>query len=152
MLVALASMKNTQVQGKERTLCYSGSDMYQKLTVDCTAQDSEYTGTWYCATISVCEQYISSSRNCMTTRGCAKADQCDDGGNIYSGTALSNYPAGMTIKPKCCLNSELFASDDGALDYNIICNSSSKQLQVIGVSSMIVILAIVSMATHIWAA
>lgn len=123
-----------------RTLCYSGSDLYQKLTVDCNAQDPTYTGQWYCATIEVCEQYISENRQCMTTKGCAKADQCTvpTSTNVYEGNSVKNSAdklfAGMTIKPTCCLNSNYnsdkngFADDDGALDYGIICNSAGKSM------------------------
>ena len=125
-----------------RTLCYSGSDLYQRLTIDCDAQDPAWSAipgnTWYCATIEVCEQYKPESRACMTTRGCAKADQCKaPGGGLYDGSAIVNTDtkqsiAGMTLKPKCCLNANSaggkdgFANDDGALDYDIICNSAGK--------------------------
>lgn len=33
-------------------------------------------------------------------------------------------PAGMTIKPTCCLNPSLFPSDDAPVNYNLICNSA----------------------------
>ena len=113
-----------------RTLCYSGSDMYQRLTMDCNALDPAYQGNWYCAKVTICEQYISSSRNCITTRGCAKDNQCQiSGGGIYSGLPLApggEYPAGMTITPSCCSNSQTFATDDGALDYSLICNNVAR--------------------------
>ena len=108
--------------------------MYQKLTVDCNAQDPTYTGEWYCANVKVCESYMSSKRQCMTTRGCAKEAECEfSAGNTYAGdTALLNYagksPAGMTITPECCSNSKKFADDDGAVDYSVICNSSARSI------------------------
>jgi hypothetical protein len=135
-----------------RTLCYTGSDLYQKLTVDCNAQEPDYKGEWYCASISVCEQYISTKRNCITTRGCAKAAQCVNGATKYNGDTLQvngQNPGGMTIQPKCCQNSELFNNDDGALNYNLICNASARGLQSLGTLAIAVIIAVGVAATQV---
>jgi hypothetical protein len=122
-----------------RTFCYAGSDMYQLLTQDCNAQDPTYTGDWYCSSISVCESFISGSRNCMQTRGCAKEAQCyttgsKSTGSLYTGIALTNsgteLPSGMSIEPTCCLNDVAFADDDSGLDYDNICNSASKNIGI----------------------
>jgi hypothetical protein len=118
-----------------RTLCYAGSSMYQSFIQDCDAADSTYTGTWYCAEIEVCESFMSGSRECITTKGCAKEAQCYDTGDsstgtLYSGTSLSNagsqLPAGMTLSPSCCLNQDQFSDDDTALDYSTICNDAAR--------------------------
>lgn len=153
--IALLCSCSTVFAANTRTLCYSGSDMYQKLTVDCNAQDPTYKGQWYCAKIMVCEQYISKSRNCMTTRGCAKAEQCAaTPTTIYGGEALqsstSQLPAGMTITPSCCSNSEYFANDDGALDYDIICNSSGRGV-TFSVAAVATLTAVVSLASLLMA-
>ena len=117
-----------------RTLCYSGSSLYQSFIQDCNSEDSSYTGTWYCSEVEVCEAYISGSRDCMVTKGCAKEEQCYDTGNaatgtMYTGSPIENsgsqYPGGMEISPSCCLNPSLFNDDDSALDYSQICNSAS---------------------------
>ncbi len=94
---------------------YIGSSLYQRITVDCSALNSSYTGNWYCATIDVCETDISPSRECnyiifkkqiiinycvigIRTRGCATYEQCFTDGGIYSGQTLYNannqIPAG----------------------------------------------------------
>ena len=153
--IALVCTLSTVFAENTRTLCYSGSDMYQKLTVDCNAQDPAYLGKWYCAKVTVCEQYISKNRNCMTTRGCAKADQCAVSANtVYSGTPLesstSQLPGGMTITPSCCLNSAMFATDDGALDYDIICNSSSRGV-TFNMAAVAALTALVSAASLLMA-
>ena len=66
---------------------------------------------------------------------CAKEAQCYDTGDsstgtLYDGSSISNtgsqLPAGMTISPSCCLNTELFNDDDTALDYTDICNDASR--------------------------
>jgi len=120
---------------ESRTLCYSGSDLYQSFIQDCDAEDPSYAGTWYCAEVEVCEQYISGSRNCMTTKGCAKEAQCYDTGSastgtMYTGNAITNsgsvYPGGMEIRPSCCTNTQDFEEDDTSLDYSVICNSASR--------------------------
>ena len=54
-------------------------------------KDSSYKGVWYCATISVCESYISSSRQCIITKGCAKTAECVTGTNTTSLTTFNNY-------------------------------------------------------------
>lgn len=134
-LLALLVLEVSLGATKSRTLCYSGSSMYQTFIQDCNAQDSSYTGTWYCADVEVCESFISGSRDCITTKGCAKEAQCYDTGDsstgtLYDGSSISNtgsqLPAGMTISPTCCLNSERFNDDDTALDYTNICNDASR--------------------------
>ena len=135
-LFCLMFVMITNVAG--RTLCMTGSDLYQKLTVDCSAQDPTYQGQWYCATIHVCESYISPNRQCMQTKGCAKEEQCliDGTSNaVFTGDSLhrtidgvTSFPAGMEIKPECCKNPVDFADDDGALDYEKICNGAGKSV------------------------
>jgi len=150
--IALCCTVSTVLAANTRTLCYSGSDMYQKLTVDCNAQDPTYTGQWFCAKISVCEQYMSSSRHCIITRGCAKEAQCMvSAGKLYSGTTLesatSQLPGGMTISPSCCANSAFFATDDGALDYDNICNSSGRgvSFSMAAVAALTALVSVVSL-------
>ena len=134
-LIAGVILKVSLGATNSRTLCYSGSSMYQTFIQDCNAQDSTYTGTWYCAEVEVCESFIRGSRTCMTTKGCAKEAQCyntgdSSTGTLYDGSSISNtgsqLPAGMTISPSCCLNTELFNDDDTALDYTDICNDASR--------------------------
>jgi hypothetical protein len=155
LAIILCLLHGTNAASASRTLCYSGSDLYQKITTDCDAQDPSYTGDWYCATMEMCESYISSSRTCIRTKGCAKAEQCcSDGSSSCSSSSGTFYddstiqtsaggsPAGMTVKATCCKNSELFADDDSALDYTIICNSASRN----GITA-IALIAAVSVAT-----
>lgn len=157
LAICLCLIHGASAASASRTLCYSGSDLYQKITTDCDAQDTSYTGDWYCATMEMCESYISSSRTCITTKGCAKAEQCCSDGDtsctsstntFYDSTSIQTStggsPAGMTVKATCCKNSELFADDDSALDYTIICNSAARQ----GLSAL-VSLAAISMVTFV---
>ena len=132
-LIALYAISMTDGAQSSRALCYSGSSLYQSFIQDCNAEDSSYTGTWYCSEVEVCEAYISGSRDCVVTKGCAKEEQCFDTGNAATGTmytgspiqnSASQYPGGMEIRPSCCL-SKLFNDDDSALDYSEICNSAS---------------------------
>lgn len=51
-----------------RTICYSGSTMYQGFTQVCQQLNPSYTGDWYCTKVDVCEFGISSSRSCMSTK------------------------------------------------------------------------------------
>ena len=134
-VVLLSSILVSEAASNSRTLCYSGSSMYQSFIQDCNAQDTSYSGTWYCADVEVCESFISGTRSCISTKGCAKEEQCYDTGSsstgtLYSGDSISNtgseLPAGMTISPSCCLNSDLFNDDDTALDYTNICNDASR--------------------------
>ena len=133
-IVLLASiLLVSEAASNSRTLCYSGSTLYQRFIQDCNAQNSNYTGTWYCAEVEVCESFISGRRTCISTKGCATEEQCYDTGSsstgtLYNGNSISNagsqLPAGMTISPKCCLNSNLFNDDDSALDFDSICNNA----------------------------
>jgi hypothetical protein len=72
---------------------------------------------------------MNDGRDCVQTRGCAYADECIDSttNEIYDGTTYlvnSQNPAGMKIKPKCCL-ADSFADDDVlAIDYANVCNSA----------------------------
>eukprot|EP01036_Dinobryon_divergens_P026401 gene26401-35044_t len=113
--------------GTSEALCYSGSNLYQQFTQNCNSQSS-YNGQWYCATIEVCEQYISSARQCMVTRGCATAQQCSNpASGVYSNTNLlvgNQNPAGMTITISCCLANNFASDDTVAIDYTKICNSA----------------------------
>ena len=133
-LIALYAIRISDGASNSRTLCYSGSSLYQSFIQDCDAEDSSYTGRWYCSEVEVCEAYISGTRDCMVTKGCAKEEQCFDTGSaatgtMYTGSAIENsgshYPGGMEIRPSCCSNPSLFNDDDSALDYSLICNSAS---------------------------
>ena len=85
-LIALYVIGMADGASNSRTLCYSGSSLYQSFIQDCNSEDSSYTGTWYCSEVEVCEAYISGSRDCMVTKGCAKEEQCYDTGNAATGT------------------------------------------------------------------
>jgi len=56
----------------------------------------------------------------------------------------------MTITPSCCLNSAMFATDDGALDYDIICNSSSRGV-TFNMAAVAALTALVSAASLLMA-
>lgn len=87
-----------------RTICYSGSTVYQRFTQVCQTLNPAYKGDWYCTKIDVCEFGMSPNRECMSTKGCAREDECFTTGSsatgvMYDGTqALSNtlgsLPAG----------------------------------------------------------
>lgn len=135
LLLGLYVLRMADGASNSRTLCYSGSTLYQMFIQDCNAEDTSYTGTWYCSEVEVCEQFISGSRDCVITKGCAKEEQCYDTGSastgtMYTGSAISNsgsqYPGGMEIRPSCCSNPNLFNDDDSAVDYSLICNSASR--------------------------
>ncbi len=113
--------------------CFTGSSAYQLLPKNCN-KASNYTGTWYCSTMEICEPFARSDRDCMTVRGCATAEQCTD----QSGTSLvdttksimnSNNGAtlgGASIRVSCCQNDDLLSDDDAiAADLSDICNSAS---------------------------
>jgi len=112
-------------QNQTKALCYSGSNLYQQLTQNCNSQNPSYTGEWYCAKIELCEAFISESRQCVVTRGCATQSQCrysPSSSGIYDSTGLQ--VAGMSITVTCCLANN-FANDDTiAIDYTQICNSA----------------------------
>jgi len=117
-----------------RSLCYSGSVMYQTNTVDCTTQDPSYGGTWFCSNIHVCETGINPNRVCMSAKGCAKQEQCmnPDGGVLSNSPLLLNgvAPGGMTVTVSCCPSVPISTDDSTAIDYNLICNDSTKTTSV----------------------
>ena len=103
-----------------RQYCYSGSDLYQNTIQDCVEQDPSYNGTWWCAKMTICEAFKPSSRECIQTKGCAKATECNT-------TTQKSY-GGMTIKSNCCLNTETFADDDTlAVEVAKICNGATSR-------------------------
>jgi hypothetical protein len=117
--------------------------LYQESTMNCNDNYKNYSGTWYCSKITVCEPHINKNRICIETRGCATEAQCTmtngeiwNGEQIYSGTEM---PAGMTMTLSCC-QTKATANDDAAvIDYAEICNSSSQLL--VGYSSVVMALA-----------
>ena len=121
-----------------RTICYSGSLIYQQITQVCETQNPGYKGTWYCSKTEVCESFMSSSRECMSTKGCAREDECYTTGSkstgvLYDGSfTLSNtigsLPGGMKIRPMCCLNAAKFPTDDATISWSpgVVCNSATK--------------------------
>jgi hypothetical protein len=109
--------------------------MYQLVTQDCTSQDGNYNGTWYCAKVEVCESYMSSARECIVSRGCAKEEQCtyDNAGTLKT---MNNYkvvdsdgqkPAGMAIITTCCKASKFPTDDTVAVDYADVSRVASRQ-------------------------
>mmetsp|Transcript_17950 Transcript_17950/g.33743 ORF Transcript_17950/g.33743 Transcript_17950/m.33743 type:complete len:149 (+) Transcript_17950:52-498(+) len=106
-----------------RFVCYQGSSLYQIETQECNNMDANYTGTWYCSKVTICEWGISSQRQCAETRGCSKEEECKDGsGNIYSGE--STVLGGTRISTECC-EAHKFDDDDAiAIDLGDICNSA----------------------------
>lgn len=86
----------------------------------------------YTEAIQVCENDISSQRQCIVTRGCATEAQClnPSTGQPYAGEKLlstsGQVPAGMNLYPRCC-KSTLFQTDDAiAINYGDICNPASR--------------------------
>lgn len=146
LLIALICFSNVHsIFNNTRSLCYSGSVLYQTNTVDCTALDSTYGGDWYCSNIQVCEAGISPSRVCMSAKGCAKYEECVN----PSGGILSNSPlllngvkaGGMKITVSCCKSVQITSDDSVAIDYNLICNDSSRSAGVsyaVGFLSLII--------------
>ena len=51
-----------------RTICYSGSNIYQGFTQVCQQLNPGYKGDWYCTKMDVCEFGISPNRLCMSTK------------------------------------------------------------------------------------
>jgi hypothetical protein len=121
-----------------RTICYSGSTVYQQFTQVCQTLDPSYTGTWYCAKTVLCEAYIPDSRECISTKGCARESECyttglASTGTLYQGqinlkTPAGNSPAGMTVTPYCCTNPALFPDDDASISWaaGTVCNSAAR--------------------------
>ncbi len=115
-----------------RSYCFSGSSLYQLENVDCTEKDSSYNDIWYCSTVRVCESYISSARECIETRGCAKKEECI---NPTTDTEYADEKVyfngdkeygGMEISVSCCVAGDDFPDDDAvAINMADICNSSN---------------------------
>lgn len=140
LFVLLISFRQSSGANLTRTICYSGSLIYQSITQVCEEMNPGYTGTWYCAKTDVCESFMSSSRECMSTKGCAREDECYttgvSTGSFYDGSiVLSNtigsLPAGMKIRPMCCLNKSKFPTDDATISWasGVICNSATRRVQ-----------------------
>ena len=140
LLAALCGVNAATATNLTRTICYSGSLIYQQITQVCQEQDSSYTGDWYCSKTEVCESFISPARQCMSTKGCAKESQCYTTGTT-SGTLYDNYvvtnsggalPAGMTVRVSCCMNAKKFPTDDATISWapGVICNSASRRTGV----------------------
>lgn len=132
----------------DRSYCFSGSDLYQLESFDCTAKDSSYTGDWYCSTMTICESYIDSDRDCVTTRGCAQESQCVDPSTseVYSdhkiSTSSNQTYGGIEVTVSCCKAGD-FPSDDAlAIDMGDICNSASSLYTNVGIVSICVALLV----------
>ena len=115
-------------------MCYKGSSLYQGVTpfgqvVDCELEDKSYNGTWYCASISVCERNIHKDRDCIKSRGCAKEEQCTQSNNdLYENTVLhlngtTQLVAGFKMTTSCCKSFNQADDDSTAVNYEEICNS-----------------------------
>ena len=112
-----------QTYNGTREYCYSGSDLYQHTIQNCIEQDTSYNGTWYCAKMKVCETYMAKGRECIQTKGCAKATDCE---NIVSGEPTVS--AGMTYTQYCCKNKNSFPDDDTlAVEVSEICNNGKSK-------------------------
>ena len=48
--------------------CYSGSSLYELEVQNCKSENTTYTGTWYCGSMKICESFMDSGRECVTTR------------------------------------------------------------------------------------
>mmetsp|Transcript_16632 Transcript_16632/g.17997 ORF Transcript_16632/g.17997 Transcript_16632/m.17997 type:complete len:161 (+) Transcript_16632:186-668(+) len=132
LFLILSILNSVQASTNQtKAICYSGSNLYQLLTQDCNDKDSSYTGEWFCAKMEVCENFISSERTCIVTRGCATAQECSSGSGFYSNQNIQvngQNPGGMTVTVTCC-SAYNFPSDDTiALDYSNICNSASSNI------------------------
>eukprot|EP01038_Epipyxis_sp_PR26KG_P009634 gene9634-12972_t len=131
-MICFWDIVQVQATNSTKNLCFSGSTLYQSITMDCSTEDPSYHGDWYCSVIEVCESFISKYRTCIITKGCAKAEQCVDNSTssgIYDGGVVQvngNNAAGMTIKVSCC-QAQSFPNDDtAAIDYSKVCNSSNR--------------------------
>ena len=60
VLVLVVFLDKVLAQNQTRAICYSGSNLYQRLIQDCNDEDSSYVGSWYCSTMEVSE--VKSSR------------------------------------------------------------------------------------------
>lgn len=127
--------------------CFTGSSAYQLLPKNCN-HASNYTGTWYCSTMEICEPFARGDRECMTVRGCATAEQCiDQSGTSLVGTTklITNSNNGATlggarIKVSCCQNENLLSDDDAiAADLSDICNSASSLLMSFSSTTILII-------------
>lgn len=63
LLIALIAL----VKGDD-FYCYSGSSIYELQVQNCKNENTSYTGTWYCGSMKICESYMDSGRECVTTR------------------------------------------------------------------------------------
>lgn len=129
-----------QTYNGTREYCYTGSDLYQNTIQNCVAQDTSFNGTWYCAKMVICEQYMASGRECIQTKGCAKDTECQFNPNYNS---VSNN-GGMIVSSYCCKNKETFPDDDTlAVEVGQICNSASSRhsKSIISLASMTIVSA-----------
>jgi hypothetical protein len=138
LLLWLAPGAQAGTKNLTRTICYSGSTVYQQFTQVCQTLDPSYTGKWYCAKTVLCEAYIPDSRECVSTKGCARESECyttglASTGALYQGqinlqTPAGNSPAGMTVTPYCCTNPALFPDDDASISWatGTVCNSAAR--------------------------
>lgn len=131
MLMLLCAMTMTVTTVAAQTsgdvyYCYSGSSLYQLDLQNCGDEDPSYTGDWFCGVMKVCETYQPSGRECITTRGCAKREQCtDSSGGIFDGSTPNGTVAGAVLYPSCC-QANSFPTDDAiAIDYSNVCNAAS---------------------------
>mmetsp|Transcript_19543 Transcript_19543/g.39460 ORF Transcript_19543/g.39460 Transcript_19543/m.39460 type:complete len:163 (-) Transcript_19543:32-520(-) len=126
-------MKLTCAVNQTRPICYSGSALYQKIAQNCNDKDPAYSGEWYCATVEICESFISKERQCVETRGCATKEECSSSSSTsgyYNGNKVQVTsginPAGMTITATCCQANNFPDDDSVAVDYTDICNDASR--------------------------
>jgi len=130
LLVLFLLPSTVTTSNSTRSLCYSGSILYQTNTVDCAKLDTSYNGDWYCSNIQVCEAGMSQSRICMAAKGCAKYEECANpsGGILSDSPLLLNgvNAGGMKVTVSCCKSVQIPSDDSIAIDYNLICNDSAR--------------------------
>jgi hypothetical protein len=132
-------------------LCYSGSSLYQLKALDCGAQNTSYTGSWYCAKSEICEAFMDSNRECVTTRGCATEDQCRPTGSTLDGLVQLNgqNPGGMSITTSCCVAGRFDDDDIIPPDYDDICNSGN-QRNLLSKDNLFSLLMTLSICATLW--
>ena len=127
----LACILSLAVGGSSKQVCYSGSQLYPAVAMDCSSENSSYTGDWYCSTMEVCEQFINKHRKCVLIKGCSTQQQCTNQqtNQIYSHEPLlppganGLFPGGMTTNLHCCKAADFNNDDVVAPAYGDICNT-----------------------------
>lgn len=126
-----------------RHVCYQGSSLYQIQTQECEDMDGNYTDTWYCSKVTICEWGISSNRECAETRGCSKEKDClDSSGDVLNGNTV--VLGGTRISTQCCVAHKFDDDDAIAIDLGDICNSGSTlQANILGVVGTFLVAGVV---------